>query len=908
LTNVTWVDSTTLRATVPWGLNPGVYALAVVNPGGDSTTLPGAFTVTPGIGQWNAGDLFGGQIVQLLMKPGDANTLYALASGVIGLFRSVDAGEHWTLASNKVWANNTELAVDPLHPDYVYAFTPSGFMRSQDDGSTWTTLTANKWPDGRDLRSPQVYVSPYEALPARPQALFVSSSEAYGNPSATGAMGLIKSTDGGSNWTIVPGLEGIPVQDIAFDPSNPSHVVAVTSDAQVYQSFDWGDSWTRVTTDLPSSLTSLEATGSITYNPYKPGELWISAKPSSRSVGGIFKSLDATLTSWHDVSLWPGGGYTVSFTGASSVYCWRNHSVDGGESWQIFGPAETWYGDSAVVFDPGNPQVAYIADLAVGVRKTTDGGTTWMNKIEGLTGLCCTSMAVSKADPLRVYAAFGGPLGIYRSVDGTRQWTFLPISGASNVRQVLEDPFDSQRLYVGAGSGFYASTDGGASWPGAGGWNLSPALPSGGFVTMAADPFHAGRLLASFGGGSYGVGPGWLYSSGDYGASWQAVTVRQGQDVEWIHSIVFDPETPGTVYLATNGVYKSTDSGATWNRIDDLQQPDMVSAWNITIATHPQHVLLAGTSSSPPYRSLDGGATWQRAQSWPSPCTYMFVDADSTRLYAATSQGLYFSSDAGDSWEPASGILGQVQTTALGYAEADGHTILYAATNGGEAAATRSSSASVSRRALATSSTTVRAGIYRYALVPTSKTLSSSGARDGWILESAKKRGAGGKVSAASRTFRLGDNKAKKQYRNILSFSTGAALPDSAVITKVTLRIKKQGVTGGGNPVAKFRGIMLDIKKGCFGKAALQAGDFHAAASHSYGPFKSRPVKTWYSVNLTGARACINKSPSGAGLTQIRLRFKLHDNKNAVANYLSLYSGNARAAARPQLTVTYYVP
>jgi hypothetical protein len=51
------------------------------------------------------------------------------------------------------------------------------------------------------------------------------------------------------------------------------------------------------------------------------------------------------------------------------------------------------------------------------------------------------------------------------------------------------------------------------------------------------------------------------------------------------------------------------------------------------------------------------------------------------------------------------------------------------------------------------------------------------------------------------------------------------------------------------------------------------------------------------------------------GLTQIRLRsrpssfgVKLDDNNNAIANYLSLYSGNAPAAYRPQLVVIYYMP
>ena len=46
---------------------------------------------------------------QLLMKPGDPNTLYATAYGVIGLFRSSDAGEHWAFVSDKAWANNNEV-------------------------------------------------------------------------------------------------------------------------------------------------------------------------------------------------------------------------------------------------------------------------------------------------------------------------------------------------------------------------------------------------------------------------------------------------------------------------------------------------------------------------------------------------------------------------------------------------------------------------------------------------------------------------------------------------------------------------------------------------------------------------------------------------------------------------------
>ncbi|MGC1375063.1 MAG: Ig-like domain-containing protein, partial [Anaerolineales bacterium] len=187
------------------------------------------------------------------------------------------------------------------------------------------------------------------------------------------------------------------------------------------------------------------------------------------------------------------------------------------------------------------------------------------------------------------------------------------------------------------------------------------------------------------------------------------------------------------------------------------------------------------------------------------------------------------------------------------------------------------------------------------------KTLIPIGAQDGWVLESGENTGVGGIMNATATTCNLGDDATKKQYRCILSFSTGA-LPDTAKIISVTLKVKQQAIGGGGNPVTMFQGFMADIKNGTFGTSALQITDFQTAASASYGPFVLAPVGGWYSINLTGGASFINKLATGSGLTQIRLRFKLDDNNNAIANYLSLYSGNAPAASQPQLVITYYVP
>jgi Leucine-rich repeat (LRR) protein len=187
-------------------------------------------------------------------------------------------------------------------------------------------------------------------------------------------------------------------------------------------------------------------------------------------------------------------------------------------------------------------------------------------------------------------------------------------------------------------------------------------------------------------------------------------------------------------------------------------------------------------------------------------------------------------------------------------------------------------------------------------------TFTSTGARDGWVLESTETSGQGDSMNATATTLRLGDDAAKKQYRSILSFATGSGLPDDAVITGVTLKVRKQGITGGGNPVTAFQGFMVDIKKGYYGTSALQTADFQTAASKTYGPFKPALSSNWYGIDLTGGKSFINKLSTGAGLTQIRLRFKLDDNNNTTANYLKLYSGNVSTASRPQLIIEYYDP
>ena len=344
-----------------------------------------------------------------------------------------------------------------------------------------------------------------------PQALFVSSCDKLRHPGSRPApKGLIKSTDGGANWTIVPSLEGVPVQDIAFDPNDHSHMVLVTSDMKVYQSERLGrqldpghDQWPYPEQSRARGIDHLQSRRLRSVDRLLRAA---SGGGSSRAGRDIYEPAPELAGR---VASHPGNGSCVP----------RVHQCQLGLHLPVsqhrrrhgLGPvrplALVWLRLARLRPDR-SPDGCYIANDAVGVQKTTDGGATWEHKVQGLTALTCTSMAVSQADPLRVYATFDGPLGIYRSDDGTSTLD-LPADRRSpgTCDRSLSTPSTrsastweptpaSTRAPMGATTGLRRD----------GAWLPSPR--AGLFVTMAADPYQAGHLLASFGGGSYGVGHG----------------------------------------------------------------------------------------------------------------------------------------------------------------------------------------------------------------------------------------------------------------------------------------------------------------------------------------------------------------------------------------------------------------
>jgi hypothetical protein len=188
----------------------------------------------------------------------------------------------------------------------------------------------------------------------------------------------------------------------------------------------------------------------------------------------------------------------------------------------------------------------------------------------------------------------------------------------------------------------------------------------------------------------------------------------------------------------------------------------------------------------------------------------------------------------------------------------------------------------------------------------TTVTFRSLGSQDGWVLESTETSGSGGSLNGTDTQFNLGDDATDRQYRAILSFNTGPTLPDSAIISSATLKLKKTGVVGGSNPFLTMGNLAVDIKKGPFSSnSALQKTDFKALAGKNYVAKYTSAATTWISTTI-GATGLPYINQTGG--TQLRLRFATDDNNNNVANYIKFASGNAITTSRPQLVITYYVP
>jgi photosystem II stability/assembly factor-like uncharacterized protein len=387
------------------GQNLTIHALGI-DPQRPDTVYAAGLTVNGGLSVYkttNGGTTWAGtpltQIVSsFAVDPAHPETLFAGTSDP-GIWKSDDGGAHWREANaGLVNTGVASLAIGGA-PGVAWAATDrNGVARTTNGGASWAPTAS--------IRVSGVLLA-LGADPTTPDTAYVGTS----------LNGVFKTVDGGGSWAPLLGGEAPAlVTALVVDPSSPSIVYAAGLGG-VFVSTIGGGAWTRVSTGL------LPFVFSMTIDPSSPATLY--AGTVMASTGGVFKTTNG------------GSTWTPVNTGLPFI---DNAAV------------------TALALDPSAPATLYAAIETAGVFKTVDGGATWSAANGGLGADRVTSLAVHPTLPNTVYA---GTLdhGVFTSTDGGASWT--PTNDGLFNHFVAALAVDPDRIYAGTGGdGAFVMTTG----------------------------------------------------------------------------------------------------------------------------------------------------------------------------------------------------------------------------------------------------------------------------------------------------------------------------------------------------------------------------------------------------------------------------------------------------------------
>ena len=265
---------------------------------------------------------------------------------------------------------------------------------------------------------------------------------------------------------------------------------------------------------------------------------------------------------------------------------------------------------------------------------------------------------------------------LFRSGNGGQDWTLLTLhlQAFGSVQAILIDPSDTNRYLVGlqsvgmAGGGLYESKDAGKTW------KLHPQF---GNVSVQALTLWPGDQTTVVAGTRQGV-----WRSSDLGATWARISPVDNVELHAVTAVAFDPRNVDHIYAGTTHLpWKTTDGGKTWNSI----HPGMVDDSDVfSIYVNPREPdQVFASACSGIYTSPAAGSGWRKFQGIPfSQRRTHIIRQDPENpmvLYAGTTTGLLKSTDGGATWR----MTNQIQINWLLIHPQDPKVIYFAAEHSG---------------------------------------------------------------------------------------------------------------------------------------------------------------------------------------------------------------------------------
>jgi photosystem II stability/assembly factor-like uncharacterized protein len=341
------------------------------------------------------------------------------------------------------------------------------------------------------------------------------------------------------------------------------------------------------------------------------------------------------------------------------------------------GPAFTSGRVIGLAVDPNNPAHYFVAAASGGVWKTLNAGTTWTPVFdrEGSYSIGC--IVLDPRNPLTVWVGTGENNsqrsvsygnGVYRSDDGGKSWKNVGLKTSEHIGRIAIDPKDSNIVYVaaqgplwgpGGDRGLYKTTDGGKTWK-----QILKISENTGVTEVVIDPQNPETLYAAayqrrrhmwtlIGGGPESA----LYKSTDAGATWNKLRAGLPTTEMGRIGLTISPVDSNVLYAQVEaadrkgGIFRSNDRGGSWERRNEF---DATAMYYARIVADPKNVDRLYVMNVFLMVSDDGGKTLRRLgeKSKHVDNHEIWIDPNNNDHYlVGCDGGVYESFDRGANWD-----------------------------------------------------------------------------------------------------------------------------------------------------------------------------------------------------------------------------------------------------------------
>jgi photosystem II stability/assembly factor-like uncharacterized protein len=481
-----------------------------------------------------------------------------------GFWRSTNGGDSWMLTTSKQLEINS-IAVHPSNPQTVYIGTNNyGVMVSRDGGKTFAPT--NGGYSGRFAYS----IVPDREKPGRVYATTINTT--------TGGGFFFISNDSGQTWQ--PSMRNMPNILISYSilqDERDGNIIYLGTNHGVYRSLDRGASWSPMGApkDEPAAGKKPKTT-----RRGKASSSRSAAASAKRPDDTVKRAQEALSAAGYDVGVPDGQAGTRTVSAIRGFQAEKGIPISGklddatlsalglAGGVQTSTPAGKLPASTIFLTDVVNAlsatwdesgRAGILAATNAGLYRTFDPALGWEklsygSDLDGRT--TCLSTTMQNQSTIWVGTATSGVLV---SRDNGQTWRQVPgIPTAAPVSAIEQDKQRSAYIYVGTKQTLYLSHDGGERWIRRGG-----NLPYGDYASILINPqngneIFVGNAYQNQGGGSTTVNSGGVYRSTDAGLTWMRIDPRDVRlPSQRIWALAFDPGNSNRLFVGSHsaGIY-----------------------------------------------------------------------------------------------------------------------------------------------------------------------------------------------------------------------------------------------------------------------------------------------------------------------------------------------------------------